>query len=234
MKSIRSQQGVSLIELLVALAILAVALIPLMSLYTHAVRTAEHAHKRTIAVNLARDLLEEIRAKAFSEPDPNQLYYPNTTTAQPFGIEESFYNSALGRWGQFDDVDDYDGWCRGKECGGQALEAYDAEKYAGNGFPRYHNFTRRVQVYNIYPNISTQVAAGENRRGSEPRSHNMTIGGNSQAFDFYDLRDQTLPSLKAPNGTTRQKVVQVTVTYTGPVTPPLGVKETAIVVLPLR
>lgn len=256
MKFMRAQQGVSLIELLVAMGILAVALVPLLSLFTQSLRTAERSNKRTIAIHLARDLQEEIRARAFWEPDEGDIpalssdtaYFPNGTTAQPFGLEEGTFGSTDTRWSKFDDIDDYNHWCRGKDCtecpttptydgrcqNDTPLEAYDGTEYKGAGYPRYENFTRMVEIYNIYPNLSTEVSAGENRRGDEPRQHTMNIGGDDKVFDFYDLQDDTLTTLKALGGKTRVKVIKVTVTYTGPLTAALGVEDTGIAILPIR
>lgn len=259
MKGNHKQQGVSLVELLVALAILAVGLVPLLSLFTHALKTAEHANKRTIATNLARDMQEEIRSRAFSEPDDPDIptlssataYFPLGTSALPFGLEEADFADGDKRIEHFDDVDDYNHWCRGNQCDecpggssahegrcweGMPLEAYDGKKFQGAGYNHYQGFTRSVEVYNIYANISTAVVAGEIRRGDEPREHTMEIGlgDEIEPFNFYDLRDETLSDLRAPDGKSRLKVIKVTVTYTGAVTPHITVEDTGLIVLPVR
>lgn len=257
MKLFARQHGMTLVELLVAVAILAVGIVPLMSLFTQALKTGEHANKRMIAMNLARDLQEEIRSKAFWEPDGADIpsissdtaYFPLGTTAQPFGLEEAdFVNGTDTRYGKFDDVDDYDHWCRGKECDecpgttayqgrcveGSPLQSYDGELFQGTGYAHYYDFTRSVRIFNILPNISTLVTATETRKGEEAREHVMKVGGDDKAFHFFDIRDENLDNLRVEDGTSRLKVIRVTVKYTGPVTPPVEVEDIGLVVLPIR
>ena len=275
----RKYQGVSLVELLVALAILGVALIPLLGVFTHALKTTEHSNKRTIAINLARDLQEEVRSRAFAEPDLPTLgsgispYFPNGTTPFPFGCEEcpshggtAFVDGTDSRLAKFDDVDDYDGWCEGKDCSAPAwtcpgtsaadglcgnhpaLRAYDKTPYTGQGYPHYQGFTRRVEVFNIFQNASTAVTAGQYRGGWDPPRHTMQLGKGtyraSQPFNFYYLSnnallelDNVLPKAKShPNAVkhlTRLKIVKVTVTYTGAVTPDIKLEEVALVTMPV-
>jgi Tfp pilus assembly protein PilV len=61
------EQGLSLVELLIAAVILVVALVPLMRVMMYALETGSRANKMTIATNLARDLAEEIRTQAYAE-----------------------------------------------------------------------------------------------------------------------------------------------------------------------
>jgi prepilin-type N-terminal cleavage/methylation domain-containing protein len=122
MGRLHNTRGMSLIELLVAVAVLLVGIIPLLGLFLQSLQTVEKANKMTIANNLARDLSEEIRSRAFWDPDlansaDADSYFPNTTVPEPFGLEsgETF---AYGdkRIEKLDDVDDYNGWCRGTDC----------------------------------------------------------------------------------------------------------------------
>lgn len=264
MEYLRKQQGMSLVELLVAVAVLLFGLVPLMSLFWQALKMTEQSHKRTIAISLMRDMQEEIRSKAFFDPDESSwptlsgkaVYFPSGTTATPFGLEGSAFGSSDTRLTKLDDADDYNGWCRGQdcECGGTPpntgsssdglcqdetfLEAYDGEKYVGGLFPSYQGFTRRVEIFNIYPNLSTQVTANEDRRGSEPRSHLMELGvGDNREtirFNFYDLREENFDNLRAgADGKTRLKVVRVIVSYQGPVTPDVWVDDFALLTMPM-
>lgn len=241
MKRFHTQSGVSLVELLVALGILAVALTPLLSVFLHALKTSEHSNKRTIALNLVRDMQEEIRSKEFADPSHSNAL----AGASTIGFEETPFTGS--RLIAFDDVDDYDGWCRGQDCtcvdpqlsdgrcvDNSALEAYDGTEYRGQGYPHYLGFTRQVQVYNIFPNVSTTVASGETRRGDEPREHDMVIGGGTRHLNFYDLRTENFKNLTGgATGTSRLKVIEVTVSYTGPTTPDIRVQDSAIIALPL-
>lgn len=242
MECIRKQLGVSLVELLVALAILAIALVPLLSVFLHALKTTEHSNKRTIAINLARDMLEEIRSKEFVEPGVSPSGGPATV-----GLETSDGYSATVSRLFLDDVDDYDGWCRGQdcECGGvppdtgtsgdglcddnSALEAYDGTAYQGEGYPHYMGFTRRVEVFNIHPT--------PDQGNQQPREHRMDIGKDtarkSKKFNFYDLRAENFPNLTGnAAGNSRLKVVKVNVTYKGVATPDINIEDFALVVLP--
>jgi len=257
MEWIRKQLGVSLIELLVALAILAIALVPLLSLFLHALKMTEHSNKRTIAINLARDLQEEIRSKQFVDPSHDDaLGGPSIVTFE----EGTFVVGTDTRLTKLDDVDDYDGWCRGQDCTAcdgtsstdnlcvddSPLQAYDGTTYDGRGYPHYQGFTRKVAVFNVWPNLSTTVSAGEVRRGNEPKEHQIAIGAADSAyredvsFNFYDLRADNFENLtgsRSPygiaRGNSRLKVVKVTVTYTGAVTPDINIEDIALVVLPV-
>jgi prepilin-type N-terminal cleavage/methylation domain-containing protein len=250
MEWIRKQLGVSLIELLVALAILAIALVPLLSLFLHALKMTEHSNKRTLAINLVRDIQEEIRSREFAEPYEDALGGPSVV-----GFEETpFVPGTDSRLTKLDDVDDYNSWCRGQDCqcGGtepdtgvstdglcddnSPLEAYDGTTYDGRGYPLYLGFTRMVEVYNIWPNVSTTS-------GREAPEHWIALGAGSyrkdEPFNFFDLREENFPNLTScaakgsAKGNSRLKVVKVTVTYTGAVTPDVKIEDTALVVLPV-
>lgn len=260
-KFLTSRAGLSLVELLVALAILAIALVPLLSIFLHALRTSEHANKRVIALQLMRDMQEEARSKAFTEPNPpaGAIYFPvQDGDPLPHGLDanDNYLRTSTDRLRNsrlaFDDVDDYDGWCRGQDCacGGtepntgasadglcvddSPLEDYEGNKYAGAGYPHYHGFTRRVQVYNIW-----HTAGGSD---PAPMPHDMLIGRDEareiKRFDFYDLRAEMFPVLSSVNGEsargrTRLKVIHVTVMYRGAGTPDIRVEDSALAVLPL-
>ena len=56
----RGQRGMTLIEVLVALSILAIAILALAPLFTMSVRTNASAHQLTNANTLAREKLEEM------------------------------------------------------------------------------------------------------------------------------------------------------------------------------
>ena len=163
------EQGLSLVELLVASAILLIAIIPLMRVLMFGLETGNRANKLTIATNLARDMSEEIRTQAFSEefarvkPEysldnvyPNKDDKPQHVGKDP-GEEESKTLTDGGRVRVFDDVDDYDGWCRG-DCNDTPgdtsddtyLETFDGYQYSGSqGYPPYLGFTRKVRVFNL-------------------------------------------------------------------------------------
>jgi hypothetical protein len=192
---------------------------------------------------------EEIRSKQFAEPYVNALGGPATV-----GFEEGAFGSTDTRIEILDDVDDYDGWCRGQDCDctgitsgvcvdDSPLEAYDGTTYDGAGYPHYQGFTRMVKVFNIWPNISTRVVAGEARRGNEPKQHQIEVGKDAyrtdEPFNFYDLREESFENLTSnyssgiARGNSRLKVVKVIVTYKGAVTPDIKIEDIALVALPV-
>ncbi|MGQ9427295.1 type IV pilus modification protein PilV [Gilvimarinus sp. F26214L] len=67
--SLRKQSGIGLIEVLIAMIIFALGILGLASMQLSAKRTAYDALQRSIATNLARDVLERIR----SNPSPAAL-----------------------------------------------------------------------------------------------------------------------------------------------------------------
>lgn len=62
MKTIRSQKGIGMIEVLVALVLLAIGVLGFTALQLRAVDASTEANTRIQAMNLARDLAERIRA----------------------------------------------------------------------------------------------------------------------------------------------------------------------------
>jgi prepilin-type N-terminal cleavage/methylation domain-containing protein len=241
MVRLQNTRGMSLIELLVAVAILLVGIIPLLALFLQGLQTLEKSNKMVIANNLARDLSEEIRSRAFWDPtfayDPVQrdTYFPNTTVPQPFGFSGT-YNTASARIAQLDYVDAYNGWCRGVNCDctgkpaglcqtNAPLETYDGKKYGVDaGYPALPGFTRSVSVFNIiptskdivYPNFTTHLV-----KITLPNTTSMT------PFRFYNLQDSQLlnPAIRGVPGRTYVKVIQVTVTYQGHVVPYIRVDD---------
>jgi prepilin-type N-terminal cleavage/methylation domain-containing protein len=235
------EQGLSLVELLVALAILAVGIVPLIRVLVYGLDTGNRANKMTIVTNLARDMAEEMRSQSFSEefvyPDPScsvDTAYPQVvTTAQCFGREggsedESFTVSKGGRIKVFDDIDDYDGWCRGEDCigGFKPLETYDGFQYNGQqGYPFYHGFTRRVRVHNI---DAADAYVTEFR--ADPFS-DYTSTDSTQLIKRYDFDNWSTITI-GQRGLTPLKRIEVTVTYNGPVTKGIEVIDVSYAVMP--
>jgi prepilin-type N-terminal cleavage/methylation domain-containing protein len=277
----QSEQGVSLIELLVAVAILAIALTPLLSIFLHGLKVSDRAKKMTIANNLARDLMEEIRSQPFWDPDISNTeslatqYWPaikneklsdnpNPTNNQPVGLELSgmttpdgvafsstiidTYSTSASRINSFDDVDDYDGWCRGEDCvdcvdtvnnnglcaDNQPLETFDGRKYDGSGgLPDYRGlFTRQVKVFSVFPNVQ-QITPQTIQVGYDTSGANREL----ERFKFFDLREENFPNLTSDaiwgsaRGRSSLKVIQVTVEYNGNVGAPFTVEDQSLAVL---
>lgn len=241
----RYNRGVSLIELLVAVTILLIGTIPLLRVIMFGLETGNRANKLTIATNLARDMAEEIRTQAFSEEfvyggskSIDNVYKKKPDNPQSFGLESGETGATAkpkkGRIGVFNDVDDYNGWCRGKDCSGsyQALETYDGYRYNGSdGYPPYFGFTRRVRVHNL--------DVGGDRPLHEFYAdpfESYTSTDNTQFIKRYDFQNWSSLTEKTDGtdatGLTPLKRVEITVTYEGPVVKGVNVVDVSYVVMP--
>ena len=92
-KAAERRSGVTLIELVAAIAVLGISVPPLLFLFREASAGSVGAAREETAAQLASALLEEIVSKAFTDPDGGAT----------FGPEE-------GSRAAFDDVDDYRGF----------------------------------------------------------------------------------------------------------------------------
>lgn len=98
MKFISDESGVSLIELVLAVALLSIAFGATLKVLTFGSDKGAQAEVRTIQATLAKDLMNEIRSKRFDD------YYTEdwSTTLGPEAGETGL--------GTYDDVDDFHGW----------------------------------------------------------------------------------------------------------------------------
>lgn len=83
----RAQRGMTLIEVLVALSILAVVLLALAPLFTVSVRTNASAQQLTNANTLAREKLEEL--SGYPRNDPRLLVPDTANAAAPSGVTDT-------------------------------------------------------------------------------------------------------------------------------------------------
>ncbi|GAK57417.1 hypothetical protein U27_04384 [Candidatus Vecturithrix granuli] len=244
------EQGLSLVELLIAATILIIALVPLMRVMMYALDTGSRANKITIATNLARDLAEEIRTQAFAEDYvifnratgcDYKTNYPVTSNPQCFGLETgedpAQTRSKGGRIKVFDDVDDYNGWCRGRDCAGgyKPLETFDGHAYNGTeGYPSYHNFTRRVRIHNL-DLIARQVASFKRDPFESYTSTNYTQPIKRYLFDNWStvLIYKSGSTTERATGLSSIKQIEVTVTYDGTDTGNIKVVDVSYVVMPI-
>jgi len=93
----RGEAGFTFIEILITLVFMSIALLAATSQFPMGLRVSESAENITLGTNLAQELLEEIRA--YSWEDPNEPPYP---PLGPDGLGETDRFS-------FDDIDDFDG-----------------------------------------------------------------------------------------------------------------------------
>jgi type IV pilus modification protein PilV len=90
----RGQRGMTLIEVLVALSILAVAILALAPLFTIAVKTNASAHQLTNANTLAREKLEEL--SGYPRSDPRLLVTAPNNAAASNGVTDTGTGSIVG------------------------------------------------------------------------------------------------------------------------------------------
>ncbi|MFH1777677.1 MAG: hypothetical protein ABH952_09005 [Candidatus Omnitrophota bacterium] len=122
------ETGFSYLEVILALIILGVVLIPLLSQFYTGFRGTQTAECVTQAVDLANDLMEEIKSRRFDE----NIYPGGPVTPAALGIDTG--ENANDRT-TFDDVDDYHNWQKSPP------EAID-----GTVLSDFARFNRRVTV----------------------------------------------------------------------------------------
>lgn len=93
--------GFSLAEVLVAVGVIAIALVPLIVVFSQGVKQGKTPQKITVASMLAQDLLEEIMAKKFDENPVTPV------TPANLGPDTGETRSGLPTNRNYDDVDDY-------------------------------------------------------------------------------------------------------------------------------
>lgn len=77
---IKKSSGFSFIEILIALAVIAIAFLPLMRMYSTALEQAKEAEELSVAQNLAREEMEKIKNLNFTEAQLESLgniWYPS-------------------------------------------------------------------------------------------------------------------------------------------------------------
>ncbi len=119
--NIKEKNGFTLVEILVAIVVLAIALVPLIGVFTTGSKESDVAQKITVGTSLAQDLLEEIRSKQFDED------ILNPTIPGKLGPEknEQRFNPPTRN---FDDVDDYNGY---NDSPPEELDGTVMSEYAG-------------------------------------------------------------------------------------------------------
>ena len=129
------QRGFSLLELLVALTILAIALVPVAYFYTKSLQMVEESSIRTRALNLAQERITEI------EQMPYEMLRTNITPSQAqlalYGVRGAI-NTPVSLDVSADDWYGYDFEFRARDIDRSAI--YPAEKpdYANNGRPAWN------------------------------------------------------------------------------------------------
>ena len=114
--------GISYVEVLAAGVLMSILLVTSMRLFGNLGRSRLHTLDRDAGCQLAIDMIEEIRQKAYRDPVDDGEFGP--------GADEADSTRSL-----FDDVDDYHGWT-----------AKPPQSAAGAPMSQYARFTRSVMV----------------------------------------------------------------------------------------
>ena len=130
---LKSNDGFSLIEILISTFLITLAITAFLNPLILTMRGAVERHDQSIALELVKDLLEEVRGKRFEDS-----FEPEGS----FGREEE----GVGYRGAFDDVDDYDDLFEIPPLTREGM-AMDGE----GGRPDYSLFRRKVTVENVNP-----------------------------------------------------------------------------------
>lgn len=143
MSTERKQQGITLIELVAVIAIMAIALVGVTQTISVVTRQSADTLLETRAVALAQSYLDEILGKRFDEnsaprgiPPCSKAYNPCSTVLGP----ESGETRSL-----FDDVDDYHDLAEGDD------ESEPLQDSEGNDREGYDNFRVQVSVRYVDP-----------------------------------------------------------------------------------
>lgn len=136
----KKAQGVSLLEVLIASAILSIVGVGFIQGFTVLAREAGQARERLQASLLAEDLREEILSKSVSDPDQIPL----------FGREPGEYGNVRL---YLDDRDDYMG-----------LEDKPVTDLKGNLIPGMEKFSRKVGISKVIEDNSEKIAGDKHSR----------------------------------------------------------------------
>jgi MSHA pilin protein MshD len=125
----RYESGFSLAEVLVAVTVIVIALVPLIMVFSQGVKQGKTPQKITVGTMLAQDLLEEIMPKKFDENPQN----PDTPAT--LGPETGETRNGLPTTRNYDDVDDYRNYTESPP-----------KEVDGTNMVEYTGYTRTVAV----------------------------------------------------------------------------------------
>jgi MSHA pilin protein MshD len=178
---LRETKGLTLIEIMLAMTILVIAVIPLMKMLGDTIKGAQTFGEITIATQLAQDLMEEIKSKKWDETEPNDGTITTTPTRiqvdnATHGLDDINNENVTQTPGNgktnWDDMDDYDG-----------LTETPSLDTNNNVITNYGKFSRTVEVRYVTitqtssgpPPVETVALAGPTGMGS---------GGANPTTDF--------------------------------------------------
>lgn len=144
-----SQQGLTLVELVAVIMLLAISLAGVTQVISFAISRNANVILETRAVALAQSYLDEIGGKRFDEHSATRGIPPcrnNTCTEDAdFGLDASEQRE------DYDDVDDYHGLIEGYELPGDAGPVNALQDSEGNVRAGYENFRVEISVRYLLP-----------------------------------------------------------------------------------
>lgn len=135
----KKKKGYTLVEIMIAMVVLVLGLIPLVKLIGDSLVATSDLGSRSVANELAQDLMEEIKQRKWDENAGADGF--TTTLSATLGIDgapEIATNKTT-----FDDIDDYNLGSTGNNWGWTERPPSDA---ANNPLSQYGKFTRTVRV----------------------------------------------------------------------------------------
>ncbi|MEW6325021.1 MAG: type II secretion system protein [Nitrospirota bacterium] len=115
-RALRNQQGFTLVELVILLVIAAIVLPGLMVYFIESMQHSADAQIETVALGLAQELMEEVKAKRWDENSPIDPDNPQYSAIGPDAGETRCDPAAVGCTA-LDDIDDYHGLNNGPPNG---------------------------------------------------------------------------------------------------------------------
>ena len=161
----RRRPALTLVEVVVSTLIVGLMTVAALNGLGAATRSSDSAGNRGIALGLADDLMAEILATAYSDPDGSAV----------FGLESGEAAPRVN----FDDVDDFDGW--------NQLPPKAAD---GTTMPDRADWRHRVTVQRVVPTNPIQGTAGATEQGAKRIRVTIEFKGIVLA-DQYAVRTDT-------------------------------------------
>lgn len=137
-KNLFQQDGMTLIEVVLVIIILAIALPPLLQLFSTAMKDSMTPDMSVIATNLGQSIIEEMRSKKWDELSTGGKMDTNSAT---IGVDVG----EIMRY-QYDDVDDYNG-----------LNDSPPKDVNGTSLTDFNQFAVTVGVGFVDNNMNTSV-----------------------------------------------------------------------------
>lgn len=175
--------GITLIEVMITTAILCAALLPLVSLFMHGTRGTVNIAKANIAMELARELMDEIKGKQWDEWNAKDRRHQEKAVPKDWrsrvGPDDKDDDPEKSKR-DFDDIDDYDGW---EEDPPQNIEGtrYDGQGtyIDGTKLPDYTEYKRQVKVRYVEgslnePDVLEELGKGA-AEGSATNGKQVTV-----------------------------------------------------------